>query len=166
MKNKNNELVITTSEAFDIIRIINKLNMKDSLIKTIENYTKLQQKREQEFRKLQELIIKETGGSEEYLNLSEEEKVLISDKLLSKNNDIQETILDIDSNQNKIGMDILYDFISKIPIAEKEVYKCLAKIFNKPIKEVEIQELDETINMIKEIAKSQTLMLFFKSATR
>ena len=104
MKNKNNELVITTSEAFDIIRIINKLNMKDSLIKTIENYTKLQQKREQEFRKLQELIIKETGGSEEYLNLSEEEKVLISDKLLSKNNDIQETILDIDSNQNKMTL--------------------------------------------------------------
>lgn len=166
MKNENNELIITTSEAFDVIRVINKLNMKDSLMKVIEEFTRLQQQSLQEYRKLEELMIKEIGSREEYLGLGNEDKTAISNKLLVKNNDIQEILLDIDSKQNKIGMDILYDFISKIPMAEKEVYKCLAKIFNKSIEEVEIQELDETIGMIKEIAKSKTLMSFFKLATR
>lgn len=166
MINENNELIITTSEAFEVIRIINKLNMKDSLMKAIESFTRLQQQREQEFRKLQELMIKEIGGREEYLNLSEEDKTAISNKVLVENSNIQECVVEIDANQSKIGMDILYDFIIKIPMAEKEVYKCLAKIFNEPVKEVEVQPLDKTIDMIKKIATSETLMGFFKLATK
>lgn len=166
MINENNELIITTSEAFEVIRIINKLNMKDSLVKAMVELTRLQQQREQEFRKLQELMIKEIGGREEYLNLSEEDKTAISNKVLVENSNIQECVVEIDANQSKTGMDILYDFIIKIPMAEKEVYKCLAKIFNKPVKEVEVQTLDKTIDMIKKIATSETLMGFFKLATK
>ncbi len=162
MINENKELIITTSEAFDVIRIINKLNMKDSLMKAIESFTRLQQQREQEFRKLQELMIKEIGSREEYLNLSEEDKTAISNKMLVENSNIQECVVEIDANQSKIGMDILYDFIIKIPMAEKEVYKCLSKIFNKPIKEVETQELDKTIEMIKEVVKCKSIISFFK----
>lgn len=166
MINENKELIITTTEAFDVIRIINKLNMKDSLMKAIESFTRLQQQREQEFRKLQELMIKEIGGREEYLNLNEEDKTAISNKVLVENSNIQECLVEIDANQSKIGMDILYDFIIKMPLAEKEVCKCLSKIFNKPIKEVETKGADETYNMLREIATSKTLMGFFKLATK
>ncbi len=162
MINENNELIITTSEAFEVIRIINKLNMKDSLVSSMVEFTRLEQQSQQEYRKVSEIMIKEIGSREEYLNLSEEDKTAISNKVLAENNNIQESLVKINETQTKTGMDILYDFISKIPMAEKEVYKCLSKIFNKPIKEVETQELDKTIEMIKEVVKCKSIISFFK----
>lgn len=162
MINENNELIINTSEAMMVLRVINKLSMKDSIVKVIGEFTKIQQETEQKYRKLRELIINECGGNEEYSILTDEDKESVSNKILLQDNGIQLKLVELEEKQNKIGADILYDFISKLPMAEKEVYKAIATIFNKSVKEVETQELNNTINMIKEIVKCKSLLSFFK----
>lgn len=162
MINENKELIITTTEAMMVLRVINKLNMKNELVKVIGEFTKIQQQSEQQYRKLRELILEDCGGKDEYINLSDDDKEIVSNKILLKDNGIQEKLVELEEKQNSLGTDILYEFISKLPSAEKEVYKALATIFNKSVKEIEVQELDKTVDMIKEIVKCKSIISFFK----
>ena len=100
-------VIIKTCQALDVLRIVNKLGIKDTLIELISKVNTLNTKREN-----------------------------------------------------------VYDFATRIPQAEKEVYTCLSKIFNKDIKEIESQEFTETIEMIKTIIKSESVQVFFKLAPR
>ncbi|WP_195954414.1 hypothetical protein [Clostridium tertium] len=165
MINENNELIITTAEGFEIIRIINKMGMKDNLISLIDVSTNNAQRNQNETLKLQSLIIEKVGGKENYLNLSDEEKAQISDEVLIDHEEIRSNLIDIKSSTMKLGADLLFDFISKMPLAEKEINRTIAKIFNKQVKEIENQSLEETISMLKKIVKSKTfnnLICFFK----
>ena len=72
----------------------------------------------------------------------------------------------LNREMGKIGVDIMYDFMTRLPQAEKEVYKCLAGIYGKTAKEIESQELDETIEQIKKVGQSKTVMGLLKLAIR
>ncbi|WP_099327858.1 hypothetical protein [Clostridium paraputrificum] len=159
-------VIIKTCQALDVLRIVNKLGIKDTLIELISKVNTLNTKRENEFRRLRDKLIEKCGGSEAYSNLTEEEKKEISQKSLEENNDIQENILNIDNEIVRETASLVYDFATRIPQAEKEVYTCLSKIFNKDIKEIESQEFTETIEMIKTIIKSESVQVFFKLAPR
>lgn len=169
MINENNELIITTPEAMEVIRIIKKINMKDDISNAISKFSDLNAKKENKLNELRELIIKNIGF-ETYESLSELEKEEASSQILNENAefkiDLEKTALEVNRETTNLGMDLIYNFVMRIPDAEKEIYRCLSKIFNKPIKEVEIQELDITIEQIKQISQSKTLMSFFNLATR
>lgn len=169
MINENNELIITTPEAMEVIRIIKKINMKDDISNAISKFSDLNAKKENKLNELRELIIKNIGF-ETYESLSELEKEEASSQILNENAefkiDLEKTALEVNRETTNLGMDLIYNFVMRIPDAEKEIYRCLSKIFNKPIKEVEIQELDITIEQIKQISQSKTLMSFFNLATK
>nr|DAY82958.1 MAG TPA: hypothetical protein [Caudoviricetes sp.] len=166
---ENNEVKITTSEAMEVLRIIKKLGLKEDISNAIEILTALNNRKESKFTELRRLIIKEVG-LEEYKNLTEDEKKEMTEKIFIENEDFKEEFekVNIECNRemSKLGTNILYDFITALPNSEKEVYKCLAKIYGKTAKEIESQELDETIEQIKKIAQSKTVMVFFNLATK
>lgn len=166
---ENNEVIITTSEAMEVLRIIKKLGLKDDISNAIETVTSLNNRKESKFTDLRRLIINEVG-LEEYNNLSEDEKKEVTEKIFIENKEFKEEFerVNIECNRemSKLGANILYDFVMALPNAEKEVYKCLAKIYGKTDKEIESQELYETIEQIKKIAQSKTVMGFFNLATK
>ena len=166
---ENNEVKITTSEAMEVLRIIKKLGLKENISNAIETLIEFNNRKESKFTELRRLIIKEVG-LEEYKNLFEDEKKEITEKIFIENEDFKEEFekVNIECNReiSKLGTNILYDFITALPNAEKEVYKLLAKIYGKKVAEIESQELDETIEQIKKIAQSKTVMDFFKLATK
>lgn len=169
MINENNELVITTAEGFEIIRILNKINMKNDISKAINQFAELNSKKENKLNELRELIINEIGYKE-YENLSESDKEEATSKILTDHkefkDEFEKSILEVNREMASLGMDLVYEFVIKIPEAEKEIYKALSKIFNKSLKEIETQELDITIEQIKQIAESKTVMAFFNLATK
>lgn len=166
---EHNEVIITTSEAMEVLRIIKKLGLKEDISNAIEKLTALNNRKESKFTELRRLIIKEVG-LEEYKNLTEDEKKEMTEKIFIENEDFKEEFekVNIECNRemSKLGTNILYDFITALPNAEKEVYKCLAKIYGKAVKEIESQQLDETIEQIKKIVQSKTVMVFFKLAIK
>lgn len=166
MINEDKQVVITTNEGFEIIRIITKMGMKNTLIEMIAKNMKLDAVKNSETIKIRDEIIKRVGGKDHYNDLSEEEKNYLTQEILSdKSNKISETLLDVNTQLSTLYLDIAFEFVSKIPTAEKEFYKTLAKIFNKEVKEVEKQSIEETMDMLKQIANSSTfknLLAFFK----
>lgn len=166
---ENNEVKITLGEGMEVLKIVNKLGLKDDIYNAIETSITLNNRKESKFTDLRRLIINEVG-LEEYKNLSEGEKKEITEKIFIENKDFKEEFekVNIECNRElaKVGFNVMYDLMTRLPQAEKEVYKCLAKIYGKTAKEIELQELDETIEQIKKIGQSKTVMGLFKSATR
>lgn len=163
----NNELIITTAEAFDVIKIVNKLNLKDEIFKAIEMFTSMNAKKDNKSEELRKLIIDKIGY-EEYISLLDQDKVKVTEEVINENIQFKNEMIELNNKVNselvKVGMDLLYSFITKMPLAEKEVYKCLAKIYGKKEKEIETQELDILVEQIKGIAQSKTVQGFFKFA--
>lgn len=165
MINENKEIIINTAEGFEIIRLVNKMGIKQNLINMVNKATEVEQLRQENLKKLQKLIIEEVGGLEEYSNLLEEDKTKITNGLLIKHEEISNELVRIESDLNSSAIDLFYEFISKISVAEKEFYKILGKIINRSPKDLEIQELNETIEELREIIKCETfkkLVYFFK----
>lgn len=64
---------------------------------------------------------------------------------------------------NEVGMTIIFTIVEAGAVAESEIYKLIEDITGKNI---ENMELKETIELIKELAKENDLIRFFKSATQ
>ncbi|SCJ00095.1 Uncharacterised protein [uncultured Clostridium sp.] len=169
MINENNEIIITTSEAVEVLRVIDKLNMKKDLFEAIKKYFELNQAREDKLNKLRELIIDKVGLAE-YEELSSTDKEITTKKVLIENtefkDEFEKSMINYNVDLSTLAVDLTYTFASKIPNAEKEVYKCLAKISGKNVKEVEQQEFDKTVDLIMAIGKSKTFLGFSKLLNR
>lgn len=169
MINENNELIINTSEGFELIRIIKKINMKETIKETLKYVMDANIKNQNLLEELRESLVKELGY-DNYNNLDEIEKKYEVDKYLNNNTDLKKRMTDAQRDlQVATGekvMDLIYTFVENIPLAEKEVNKALSNIFNKKIKEIEIQGLDETVEMIMKIVQCETFKSFFKFATK
>lgn len=165
MINENKEITINTAEGFEIIRLVNKMGIKQKLIDVINKTIEVDQLKQENLKKLQKLIIEEVGGIEEYSNLLDDDKAKITNELLIKHEEIGNSLSRIESDLNFSAIELFYEFISKSSVAEKEFYKTLGKIINKSPKDLEIQELNETVEDLKEIIKCKTfkkLVYFFK----
>ena len=77
---ENNEVKITLGEGMEVLKIVNKLGLKDDIYNAIETYITLNNRKESKFTDLRRLIINEVG-LEEYKNLSEYEKKEITEKI-------------------------------------------------------------------------------------
>lgn len=169
MINENNELTINTAEGFELIRIIKKINMKESIKETLKYIVDANVKNQNLLSELRESLIKELGR-DIYNNLAEKEKEEEVNKYLDTHADLKEKMSKLQQElQVATGekmVDLIYTFVENIPLAETEVNKALAKIFNKKVKEIETQQLDKTIDMITEIVKCETFKSFFNFATK
>lgn len=157
-----NNLIITTKQGFEIMRILGKLGMKEELVNGITKLTREKQNEQQLYRKLRGLILEKYDN---YEDMSDEEKTNASNEILLKHTDLQEQLIECNEIENKIGAGLMYDFITRMPQAEKEIYKAIATIYSLSVKEVENEELDITIDRVKKIAMSKTFQTFFRLAT-
>ena len=86
---ENNEVKITLGEGMEVLKIVNKLGLKDDIYNAIETSITLNNRKESKFTDLRRLIINEVG-LEEYKNLSEDEKKEITEKIFIENKDFKE----------------------------------------------------------------------------
>lgn len=70
---------------------------------------------------------------------------------------------EIDKAREEVGMDLIISIINGMDLVEQDVYEFLADIDNTTAKEIENQDLDKTINMLKEIIQSDVVKGFFTS---
>lgn len=154
---------INTKQAFKIIKVIKKINIKEEIKNIATNSSKIQEEQSKVYAKLAELMKEKYDNYEE---MSDEEKTIASNEILTKNTDLLEKISELKNQETEQGMDLVFSILEKIDVAEKEIYSCLAEIFNKTEKEIATQEIDITITQIKQIIESKSFSSFFKLATR
>lgn len=158
---KDGEVIITTAEGFEIIRIINKLGMKDIIVDTITDYFNLENSKKVKYIELNKLALEK---NENYTELEKQEKENVINNVFLENKELQLEISRIDSESKKLLLDLMYTFVERFPQAEKEIYKVLSKICNKIAKEIELDGVDGALEMIFQIKNSPTipkLMAFF-----
>lgn len=156
-------MIINTSNAFLVIKTINKLEMKKDIMTAYAKITKINKDMKENDIKLRDLVLKE---NEDYFSLEEKEQEEINIKVLKNNIKLGKSISDLQTEQEQCGLDLLFAFLEKLPKAEKEVYSTLAKIYDKEAAEIEKQDIDKTIEMIKEIAKSESIQKLFTLAAK
>lgn len=144
-------MIITSSDCFEILRVINKMEIKKDLIKSIIEIVKVKTKADKVQGKLLAIAEKE----EKEIRQVVEENIILA-----------ENFENLDSEMKENMLVIIFTIIENIPKAEQEVYKVLSKLNNCPVKEVKEWEADKLILAIKEIVTNESFQRFFSSMTK
>ena len=156
-------MIVTTSNAFEVLRIIKKIGMKNELMNSLKEISITNKKLESDNKKLLLLLIKE---NKDYLSLEETEKDKLNIKILNENEELANEIGELQRRQEEVGLDLLSDFIFNIEKAEQDIYKLLAKIEHLTEKEVAERGIDWTVEKVKEIFLSENVQKLFTFATK
>ena len=156
-------MIVTTSNAFEVLRIIKKIGIKNELMNSLKEISITNKKLESDNKKLLLLLIKE---NKDYLSLEETEKDKLNIKVLNENEELANEIGELQRRQEEVGLDLLSDFIFNIEKAEKDIYKLLAKIEHLTEKEVADRGIDWTVEKVKEIFMSENIQKLFTYATK
>lgn len=145
---------ITTKQAFGLLGLINKMNLRKKLIDMIKGNTRIENKKQNILSKLYKDIENEEITNE------------LTIKLFSENIEVYEEYKALEEEQQEIGMCFIFDIVESLPNAEKEFYKTVGTIFDKSAKEVEEMDVVDVIRDIIEIFKSESFLGFFKSMSK
>lgn len=156
-------MIVTTSNAFEVLRIIKKIGIKNELMNSLKEISITNKKLESDNKKLLLLLIKE---NKDYLSLEETEKDKLNIKVLNENEELANEIGELQRRQEEVGLDLLSDFIFNIEKAEQDIYKLLAKIEHLSEEEVAERGIDWTVEKIKEIFLSENVQKLFTYATK
>lgn len=156
-------MLVTTSDAFAVIKIIKKMDIKDKLIDVFGKLTNVIKSLEVDNKKLLLLLVAE---NKDYLSLDETEKDLVNIKVLNANVDLANEIGELQRKQEELGLELISEFIFNIDKAEKDIYKLLAKMEHLSEKEVAERGIDWTAEKIKEIFLSENVQKLFIFATK
>ncbi len=156
-------MLITTSDAFNVLKIIKEMDIKDKLISVLGELTTISKNIETNNKKLLLLLIAE---NENYLNLDETEKDKLNIKVLNANVGLANELGELQRKQEELGLELISEFIFNIDKAEKDIYKLLAKIEHLTEKEVADRGIDWTVDKIKEIFMSENVQKLFTFATK
>ena len=156
-------MIVTTSNAFEVLRIIKKIGIKNELMNSLKEISITNKKLESDNKKLLLLLIKE---NKDYLSLEETEKDKLNIKVLNENEELANEIGELQRRQEEVGLDLLSDFIFNIEKAEKDIYKLLAKIEHLSEEEVAERGIDWTVEKVKEIFLSENVQKLFTFATK
>ena len=156
-------MIVTTSNAFEVLRIIKKIGIKNELMNSLKEISITNKKLESDNKKLLLLLIKE---NKDYLSLEETEKDKLNIKVLNENEELANEIGELQRKQEEAGLDLLSDFIFNIEKAEQDIYKLLAKMEHLSEKEVAERGIDWTVEKIKEIFLSENVQKLFTFATK
>lgn len=138
-------------DCFEMLRIINKMDVKKDIIDILVKITGLNKKLEKVQRGLLEIAEKENKTTKEVCS-ENVEMVLEFDKL--------------EGQIQGLGMEIVFVIIENIPYAEAEVYKLLARMNNITVKDVKEWDAEKLINEVKEIIANESFKRFFTSIMR
>ena len=156
-------MIVTTSNAFEVLRIIKKIGIKNELMNSLKEISITNKKLESDNKKLLLLLIKE---NKDYLSLEETEKDKLNIKVLNENEELANEIGELQRRQEEVGLDLLSDFIFNIEKAEQDIYKLLAKIEHLSEEEVAERGIDWTVEKVKEIFLSENVQKLFTFATK
>ena len=156
-------MIVTTSNAFEVLRIIKKIGIKNELMNSLKEISITNKKLESDNKKLLLLLIKE---NKDYLSLEETEKDKFNIKVLNENEELANEIGELQRRQEEVGLDLLSDFIFNIEKAEQDIYKLLAKIEHLSEEEVAERGIDWTVEKVKEIFLSENVQKLFTFATK
>lgn len=141
-------MVIKSSDCFEILRVINKMEVKKELINTIMDIIKLQTKIE----KVQNKLLSISKTEEKEIKQVVEENIILAEQLE-----------ELSGEEQAKGLGIIFTIVENIPKAEQEVYKLIAKLNDCTIKEVKEWECEKLIENIKEIVFNEGFQRFFSS---
>jgi hypothetical protein len=164
----NNNLIITTANGFEIIRILNKLGMVDEIVDAITEISTIEKDKQRQYMKIRTLI-DEKEKQNNYDSVGEKERTEMLEQLALESPEMKEALKELDelsSRQNKLSSKLMLNAVMKLPQAEKEINKVLASIFSITEKEVQSNGLDWIIDAFKQIATSKTFQSFFKLAIK
>lgn len=147
---------ITTKQAISLLRLINKMGIKDTLISFFKESSRFEKEKQNVMVELFDTLEDKT------VDITEE----LTTQLFIKNPTICKKYKEVEEKEQILGLTILTDIILAIPNAEKDFYKCVSEIFNITVKEAEERDVAETIQSIMDIFKSQQFMVFFQSAMK
>ena len=156
-------MIVTTSNAFEVLRIIKKIGIKNELMNSLKEISITNKKLESDNKKLLLLLIKE---NKDYLSLEETEKDKLNIKVLNEHEELANQIGELQRRQEEVGLDLLSDFIFNIEKAEQDIYKLLAKIEHLSEEEVADRGIDWTVEKVKEIFLSENVQKLFTFATK
>ena len=156
-------MLITTADAFQVIKIIKKMDIKEEIISIFGELTSITKNIETDNKKLLLLLIAE---NENYLSLDETEKDKLNIKVLNANVDLANEIGELQHKQEQLGLKLISEVIFNLDKAEKDIYKLLAKIEHLSEKEVAERGIDWTAEKIKEIFMSENIQRLFTFATK
>lgn len=148
--------MITTKKAISLLRLINKMQIKDTLISFFKESARFEKEKQNTMVELFDTLEDKT------VDITEE----LTTQLFIKNPTIYKKYKEVEEKEQISGLTILTDIILAIPNAEKDFYKCVSEIFNITVKEAEERDVVETIQSIMDIFKSQQFMGFFQSAMK
>lgn len=148
--------MITTKKAISLLRLINKMQIKDTLISFFKESARFEKEKQNTMVELFDTLEDKT------VDITEE----LTTQLFIKNPTIYKKYKEVEEKEQISGLTILTDIILAIPNVEKDFYKCVSEIFNITVKEAEERDVAETIQSIMDIFKSQQFMGFFQSAMK
>lgn len=143
------KIVVKTAECFEILRIINKMNIKKDLIEL--------------FQRLMKVGAKVGKYERELIVLAEKKYKNDRRKAVENNIELAEKYDGASMEQNSLGLEALLLVGEHIPNAENEVKQLIAKVHNISIEEVEEFEAFELIEKVKDIIMCQSFTRFFSS---
>lgn len=147
---------ITTKQAISLLRLINKMGIKDTLISFFKESAIFEKEKQNIMVELFDTL------EDKAVDITEE----LTTQLFIENPTIYKKYKDLEEKEQMLGLTILTDIILAVPNAEKDFYKCVSEIFNITVKEAEEKDVVETIIGIMDIFKSQQFMGFFQSAMK
>lgn len=147
---------ITTKQAINLLRLINKMGIKDTLISFFKESAIFEKEKQNIMVELFDTL------EDKAVDITEE----LTTQLFIENPTIYKKYKDLEEKEKMLGLTILTDIILAVPNAEKDFYKCVSEIFNITVKEAEEKDVVETIIGIMDIFKSQQFMGFFQSAMK
>lgn len=144
--------MITTEQAFKIIRLLNEMKVKDTLVRAIRNISEIDKKKKIT---LQELF--------KFKKEDEELTDELTIKLLNEHTDIAKEIAELDAQNEEIAMLLILDLTFAIGNCEETFYKVMSDITKKKVGDLRKGNPSEPVSELVNIFKSEQFMGFFKS---
>lgn len=147
---------ITTKKAIGLLRLINKMGIKDTLISFFKESARFEKQKQNVMLELYDKL------EDKQIEITED----VTTQLFIENPDVYMKYKNLEEQEEISGMTILTEIVLAVPNAEKDFYKCASEIFDITVKEAEEQDVAETIKGIMDIFKSPTFMGFFQLAMK
>lgn len=146
---------ITTKQAISLLRLINKMEIKEILVDSIGELAKLEREKKKTLKELYKFL----PEGEEITNATTE-------KLFIENKEIAEKYAEVISKGERVGLDLILEIMVSVPNAEKDFYKTVSEIGNVSIMDAEEMPLQDSIEILIDVFKSESFVGFFKSTMK
>lgn len=144
--------MITTQQALQIIKLLNEMKIKDTVVKSVRNISEIEKDKKIT---LQELF--------KFKKEDEEINDTTVTRLLEENIDIAKKIAELDAKNEEITMSLVLDFVFALGDCEESFYKTMADITGKKINEIKKEDVTVIVKELIDVFKSKQFMGFFKS---